>query len=86
MSASSADAQRLHDLLAARATQRLSPRESRELHRLLAAHPEADELAFERAAAAAELVFLGGEAEPMPGYVREALKARAAAWLRGRGA
>ncbi|MHC4109154.1 MAG: hypothetical protein ACYSTY_13825, partial [Planctomycetota bacterium] len=63
---SDANLERLNELLAERATQRLSPQESQELDALLAAHPEVDELAFDRAAAAAEVALLAGEYEPMP--------------------
>jgi hypothetical protein len=59
--------ERLDDLLLARATEGLTAREVGELARLLAAHPEVDAEAYERAAAVVTLAALGTCAELPPG-------------------
>lgn len=60
--------ERLLDLLTAQATCGLSPEESAELHRLLAEAPGEGADAFELAAAAADLAFIG-TLEVMPGAI-----------------
>lgn len=63
---------RLLDLLAAQATEGLSPEESRELERLLAEASEPDREELELAAAAVDLAFQAGEQlEPMPADLRQ---------------
>jgi anti-sigma-K factor RskA len=67
---------RLEDLLAQRATEGLSAADSAELAQLLARHPNVDEQAYERIAAAIHVAELGRQ-EPMPGHLRNAVLARA---------
>jgi hypothetical protein len=69
--------QRLDELLLARATEGLSRAGTRELERLLAAHPEADADAYERAAAAVTLAVLGTGGS-LPSGLRAQLERRAA--------
>ncbi|MHC4303355.1 MAG: anti-sigma factor domain-containing protein [Planctomycetota bacterium] len=76
-----ANLERLSDLLADRATQRLSAAESAELIALLASHPDVDEHAFDRAAAAVDLASIAGEYKPLPQSVRSKVDAGAIAWL-----
>jgi hypothetical protein len=76
-----ANPDRLHDLLADRATQHLSDRERDELRGLLSASPETAELEYDHAAAAAELTWIAPEVEPMPASVRSRVETRAVEWL-----
>jgi hypothetical protein len=76
-----ASLQRISDLLADRATQRLSAAESAELISLLASRPEVDEHAFDRAAAAVDLSAIVGEYEPLPQSVRAGVDRSAIAWM-----
>jgi hypothetical protein len=69
-------ADRLDELLVARATQALTAAETKELERLLAARPDVDAESYERAAAAVCLAALRAPSE-MPGSLRRGL-ARAA--------
>lgn len=69
---------RLDDLLFAQATEGVSEAEARELEQLLAAHPEVDAHAYERAAAAVTLALLGS-ARAVPDRLRERLERSAAA-------
>lgn len=75
-------ADRLDELLVARATEGLAPAEQRELERLLAERPEADAEGYERAAAAIALAALGAPGA-LPAAVRERL-ARSAESFMGR--
>jgi hypothetical protein len=72
---------RLHDLLADRATQYISRDEHDELTALLEANPDADDASFDRAAAAAELSWIAGEFEPMPNELRGRVEVQAVAWI-----
>jgi hypothetical protein len=76
-----ANLDRLSDLLADRATQRLSAAEAAELIALLASCPDVDEHAFDRAAAAVDLSSIAGEYEPLPPSVRARVDRSAVAWL-----
>jgi hypothetical protein len=73
---------RLDELLLARATEGLSGSDAAELERLLAAHPEVDESAYERAAAAVTLAALGLR-EKLPAALRARLESRTADAARG---
>jgi hypothetical protein len=77
-------AQRLDDLLLARATQGLDAAEAQELARLLAAEPDADDGSYERAAAAVCLGVLGGRGA-LPGTLRARLEQSAAALVQSAG-
>ena len=80
MSFPSRDTDRLFELLADRAGgEPATLQEATELRRLLAKHPEVDEYAFEHAAAAIHLAFLGPPSEEMPQQVRRAIADRAGA-------
>jgi hypothetical protein len=70
----------LDELLLARATGSASAVELEELARLLAAHPDIDEDAYDRAAAAICLATLD-TAEPMPPSLRSKLELAAAAFV-----
>ncbi len=70
------------DLLAAEATQGLSPDEARELDELLRHHPEAVRSALHLAAAAVDLAHTPGEAG-LPPHLRSRLEAAAERWSRG---
>jgi anti-sigma-K factor RskA len=72
--------ERLLDLLAAEATQGLSPAEARELAELLAHHPGEDADSLARAAAAADLA-LAGDPAPLPPALAAKLERRAAEFL-----
>jgi hypothetical protein len=76
-----ANLDRLHELLADRATQRLSPTEADELTVLLDAHPEADEDAYDLVAAALDLPAIAAEAEPLPASLRARVEIDAIAFL-----
>ncbi|MHC4588459.1 MAG: anti-sigma factor domain-containing protein [Planctomycetota bacterium] len=76
-----ANLDRLSDLLADKATQRLSAAESAELIALLASRPDVDEHAFDRAAAAVDLSSIASEYAPLPQSVRAQVDRRAIAWL-----
>lgn len=76
--ASASDArERLMDLLAAKATEKLSAQEESELSILLKSHPDVDAEMFELAAAAAELAMLDAQAarQPLPAELRGRLLA-----------
>ncbi len=75
-----ANLDRLHDLLADRATQALTEQERDELESLLAANPDQEASSFDRAAAATELSWTG-EVEPMPDALRSRVEVSAVAWL-----
>ncbi len=75
---------RLDELLAAEATQPLSPAEEVELDGLLSAFPDQDPDAYELAAAAVHLAL--ATPEPLPGAVAEKLHLAAVAMVPGRGA
>lgn len=75
------NADRLHDLLADRATQYLSGDERAELKSLLAARPDVDEFELDSAAAAAGLSWIAPELEPMPDDLRSRVEVSAVAWL-----
>jgi anti-sigma-K factor RskA len=79
------DHDRLHQLLADRATQGLSAPESAELDRLMQEVWGAAALAeeFELAAAAADLAMCG-PFEELPGSIRQSVESRAAEWMQGR--
>jgi hypothetical protein len=77
----SAERKRLDALLLARATEGLDAPEEQELARLLAASPDVDATAYERAASAVCLAVLGGRTE-LPAAMRARLE-RAARDLRG---
>jgi hypothetical protein len=66
-------ADRLDELLVARATQALSAAEARELERLLAARPDVDAEGYERAAAAVCLATLRAPSA-MPDSLRRGLE------------
>ncbi len=71
--------ERLRELLSDRATQPLSPGEFAELLGLLDAFPDEDSSAFDRAAAAVDLVLGADEApEPMPAELRAQVERQAA--------
>ncbi|MHC4217596.1 MAG: anti-sigma factor domain-containing protein [Planctomycetota bacterium] len=76
-----ANLERVNDLLADRATQRLSAAESAELISQLASSPEVDEHAFDRAAAAVDLSSVASAYEPLPPSVRARVDQRAIEWL-----
>jgi hypothetical protein len=67
---------RLDDLLLSRATEGLGVEEEAALRELLAAHPDVDEHAYDRAAAAVWLAALT-HIDPMPESVKRAVAARA---------
>ena len=71
---------RLDDLLLARAIESPSTAEAEELARLLAANPNVDHDAFERAAAAVCLATLD-TSEPLPSALRAKLERHAATFL-----
>jgi hypothetical protein len=71
---------RLHDLLADRVTQVLSPVESDELADLLVRHPDVSSTTYDRVAAALDVSFVKRHFEPLPTAVREKLEAGAIAW------
>lgn len=73
---------RLTELLADRATQCLDAARQAELDELLAAHPEADVEALERAAAAIDLT-LGGEMPALPAGLRRRIEASAGPMVKG---
>jgi hypothetical protein len=75
MSDFNASLARLDELLLRRATEGLDAAAAAELRALLAAHPDADEDRYERAAAAVLLASLG-EIEPMPASVKQNLARR----------
>jgi hypothetical protein len=79
-----AAADRLDELLVARATEGLDADEQRELAALLAAHPDVDAESYERVAAAVHLAVLGAEAEAMPRALRERLESSAARYPHSR--
>jgi hypothetical protein len=76
-----ANLDRLTDLLADRATQRLPVAETAELISLLASRPEVDEHALDRAAAAVDLASIAGAYEPLTPSVRARVDQSAIAWL-----
>jgi len=71
---------RLDELLLARATGSAGAVELEELARLLAEHPDIDDDAYERAAAAICLATLD-TAEPMPPSLRDKLQRKAAEFV-----
>jgi hypothetical protein len=74
-------ADRLDELLVARATEGLDAAEQRELEELLASRPDVDAEGFERAAAAVHLAAIFAAAAPadaMPRALRERLASSAA--------
>jgi hypothetical protein len=73
--------QRLHELLADRATQALLPVESGELADLLGRHPDVDATTYDRVAAALDIPSFERHFESMPAAVREKAEAGAIAWL-----
>ncbi|MHC4990041.1 MAG: anti-sigma factor domain-containing protein [Planctomycetota bacterium] len=79
--ANTANPERLHDLLADRATQGLSPREEAELERLLAEAGDVDPLSYDWAAAALDVAFTMAEQEPMPQTLQQQVEGGAAAWF-----
>ncbi|MEO8878368.1 MAG: hypothetical protein ABI461_22445, partial [Polyangiaceae bacterium] len=68
---------RLHELLADRALSGLTPEEEAELATLLAAHPEEDADAFDRAAAATNLALLSGKIDTLPAHLAKKIEAAA---------
>lgn len=74
--------QRLDELLLARATTGLRSSEAAELARLIAAHPEVDQDAYDHAAAAVCLATLD-TSEALPDSVWEKLERRASEFLAG---
>jgi hypothetical protein len=78
----SAERQRLDELLFARATEGLDAPDEQELARLLAADQGVDAGAYERAASAVCLAVLGGRAE-LPAALRARLERGARELLRG---
>jgi hypothetical protein len=76
-----ANLDRVSELLADRATQKLTTAESAELIALLASRPVVDEHCFDRVAAAADLSAIAREYEPLPDTARARIDASAVAWL-----
>lgn len=74
--------QRLDRLLLARATTGLRSAEAAELARLMAAHPDVDQDAYDRAAAAVCLATID-TSEAMPDSLRAKLERQATAFLAG---
>lgn len=70
---------RLHELLADRATQRLTDDEGHELAALLDASPH-DGSSFDWAAAALDLSVLRPDDDPLPAKLRARVEADAVAW------
>lgn len=71
---------RLHELLADRATQRLSDDEKQELTTLLGPEARGD-YSFDRAAATLDLPFILEDAKPIPARLRARVEADAVEWL-----
>jgi hypothetical protein len=71
---------RLHELLADRATQRLSDGERHELMALLGPDTR-DDFSFDWAAAALDLPYIPAEDEPLPARLRARVEADAVEWL-----
>ncbi|HUO66787.1 MAG TPA: hypothetical protein VMV37_04575 [Gammaproteobacteria bacterium] len=78
------DLRRLDDLLLARATTGLADAEAAELDGLVAAHPEVDADAYERAAAVVCLATLDSSIG-LPSRLRRALEERAAEFVAASG-
>lgn len=77
-------ADRLHELLAARALGDLTGEEQAELGALLSRSPDEDTEVYERTVAVLQLALLG-EPEPMPASLRVRLGARAREFVRAAG-
>ena len=82
MAARVPDDERLDDLLATRAIERLSPAEQEELNEFTARYPDADFDSLERVAAS--LAISGLRIEPLPAALRARIEADAEALLSGR--